>query len=468
MTRLKVHFMAEGGVPEAVIAEKCEVGLRSVERILAEPTPTREEVAAGERGGGKRRGRPSKAKDDVVELIRAALDDEPGMMATEVLRRSRAWGYEGSRSAMSALVKRLRPAPKVEPVVRFEGLPGEYAQFDFGHATIRYTSGRRERVVFFAGRLKYSRLMHVVLVPNEQAETLIRGLIACLVVFGGSPKEWVFDNPKTVRISPFGVEPVVLHSYLRDLVAEYRVIPTLCTPGAGNQKGSVERLVGFVKRSFLFARSFADRQDLEAQLGEWLHEVNHERPCDATGVIPAVALKDEAPWLAERPVRCPPERHPLRETTTVTPMGTVSYGGTAYFATAKRIGAPATLFVRKDEIEIVVANDVERSTHARRDHARTVQRLPHQREDMLAAIHGKRKIATFRRQCLLELGRPAWEFLGILVHRCPEGRWEVPCSDLFDLLMAHGDQAMRGAFARCVACERYTVADVRRALAEAA
>ena len=65
-------------------------------------------------------------------------------------------------------------------------------------------------------------------------------MIGCIAAFGGSTKEWVFDNPKTVRISKRGVEPPVLHRYLRQLVAEYNVIPTLCAPRSGNQKGSVD------------------------------------------------------------------------------------------------------------------------------------------------------------------------------------------------------------------------------------
>ena len=166
------------------------------------------------------------------------------MAATEVLRRSREWGYEGGKTAMSDLVRELRPSRKVEPLVRFEGLPGEYAQFDFGECWVKYANGLREKVIFFAGRLKYSRFVHVELVPNQQSETLVRALIACLEAFGGSPKEWVFDNPKTIRVSRWGVEPIVLHPYLRDLVAEYRVIPTFCAPRSGNQKGSVENLVG--------------------------------------------------------------------------------------------------------------------------------------------------------------------------------------------------------------------------------
>ena len=36
MTRTKIHHLAQGGVLQAEIAVQCGVGLRSVERILAE------------------------------------------------------------------------------------------------------------------------------------------------------------------------------------------------------------------------------------------------------------------------------------------------------------------------------------------------------------------------------------------------------------------------------------------------
>ena len=468
MTRLKIHNMAEGGAQQATIAEKCQVGLRSVERILAEPVPTACEVAANVRKTAARRGRPSKADEELVAWLRKELAAEPTMMATELLRRSRAHGYTGGKSALSELVKRLRPSPKLEPVVRFDGLPGEYAQFDFGEVWVKLDGDRREKVIFFAGRLKYSRFMHVEVVANQNSETVVRSLIECLTAFGGSPKEWVFDNPKTIRLSAWGVEPVVLHRYLRDLVAEYRVIPTFCAPRSGNQKGSVERLVGYSKKSFFLARTFRDRADMLAQLTEWLREVNHERPCDATGVIPEVARQDELRWLAQRPVQATGGAHTLRDTATVTPMGTISWGGTPYFATAQRIGAPATLLIRRDTIELVVGDGGEKCVHVRRDGVGVVQRHPEQRDDMLGAVRGRRKQATFRRQCLIELGKPARDFLGILVHVCPDGRWEQPCAELFDLLQEHGDEAMRAALGRCVTRKRYTAADVVVALREAA
>lgn len=468
MTRLKIHNMAEGNTPQADIADLCGVGLRSVVRILAETVPSREEVIADERAASRPVGRPPKADDAMVERIRLLLEDPANgrIPATEVLRRVTEWGFRGGRSQMTELVKRLRPKPRQEPIVRFEGLPGEYTQFDFGECEVEFAATGKQRVQFFAARLKYSRYMHVVVVPDQTAETLVRSLIGCLVVFGGSTKEWVFDNPRTVRISPIGVTPIVLHRFLRQLVAEYNVIATLCAPRSGNQKGSVERVVGHVKNSFLRVRKFRDLADLEAQLAEWLQEVNHVRPSDATGVIPAVARKDEARWLAERPVQVGADAWAIEDSATVTPMGTISYLGTAYSATARHLGAPATLLVRQRTIEIVVSG--QRSTHVREDHTGEVRRLPDHRLDVLAALHGARKLATFRRQCLLELGQPAWQFMGPLVHRCPQGRWEKPCHELFDLLTQHGDGAIRDAFTRCVARETFTVAAVRAVLREAA
>lgn len=467
MTRLKIHHLREGGLAQSVIAERCGVSLRSVERVSSEARPTPAEVAADKRLTPVRPGRPSKADTGVRDKVLKLLEEEPKILATEVLRRSRAWGYQGSRSAMSALVKELRPAPSREPVVRFEGLPGEYAQFDHGEARVTYADGSVEKVIFFAGRLKYSRFMHVELVPNYQAEPAMRALVACLEAFGGSPKEWVFDNAKILRASPIGVIPIELHRYLRDLVAEYRVIPTFCAPRSGNQKGSVERLVGYAKHSFLFSRRFKDREDLRVQLREWLREVNHTRRCDATGVVPEVARQEELRWLKERPLITSPSALALRETATVTPAGTVSINGTPYFATARFIGAPATVLIRQETIEIAIG-DRERCTHARRDGVGRVQRLASQRTHMLAVIHGRRKQATFRRQCLFETGKEASDFLGGLVHRCPNGNWEGPCSELYDQLVIHGEAAMRAAFAACHLAGRYTVDAVVSALTEAA
>lgn len=47
---------------------------------------------------------------------------------------------------------------------------------------------------FFASRLKYSRWAEVTLVPNEQAETLVRALVDHFAAIGGIPLLAVFDR----------------------------------------------------------------------------------------------------------------------------------------------------------------------------------------------------------------------------------------------------------------------------------
>lgn len=465
MTRLKVHHLCEGGAKQAAIAEKCNISLRAVERILTEEPPTVAEVANNRRVGAGRIGRKPKANDEVVERVRMLLADPRNrrITAIEVLRLSREWGFTGGRSQMSKLVKTLRPEQRQEPIVRFEGLPGEYTQFDFGECEVETVAGVI-RVQFFAARLKFSRFMHVVIVPDQCAETLVRSVIASIAAFGGSTKEWVFDNPKTVRISKRGVEPPVLHRNLRQLVAEYNVIATLCAPRSGNQKGSVERLVGYVKNSFFrVGRTFRDLADIEAQLSEWLHDANHVRPSDATGMIPADAKTEEMSFLSKRRPQFTAADWALTESATVTPMGTVSFAGTSYSASARRLCGMATILVRRDHLEIVLGD--ERSVHRREDHTGDVRRLPKHREDVVAVLHGRRKIATFRRQCLLELGTSASAFLGGLVHECDS--WEHPCNELYGLLTTHGDDALRVAFATCARRRRYTVDAVSAALSEA-
>lgn len=301
MTRQRIHIHHDAGLTHQCIADLTRTSVRSVQRFLQEPMPTpaelQDEVLSRPHGG-----RPAVAAS-WSDRVRALFVERPDPPTTEVLRiASTEWGYTGSRATFFRLVRSLRPAPVPEPMVRFEGLPGEFAQFDFGQAVVTYADGRKEKVHIFVGRLKFSRQVQVMIVPNEQAETLIRCVVACCHAWGGSPLAWVFDNPTTVRLSKTGEVPVRLHPYLQHLAGELRVAVELCAPRSGNQKGSVERGVGWAKNSFLLVRRFLDRADLEAQLAAWLLEINTVRKSDATKQIPATLLAQEANRLAERPV----------------------------------------------------------------------------------------------------------------------------------------------------------------------
>src|SRR5207244_1084367 len=164
---------------------------------IAEERPVMQVDDAAERT--KRQiGRPSRVtnfRQPVVEI----LQEPPDLATLEILRRVRESGYRGGKTALYALVASLRPKP-AKPLVRFEGLPGEFSQHDFGQVEVEFRDGASQRIHFFASRLKYSRFMCVSLVRDEAVESLVRTLAEHLASWGGAPLQCVFDRPKTVAL----------------------------------------------------------------------------------------------------------------------------------------------------------------------------------------------------------------------------------------------------------------------------
>jgi transposase len=114
-------------------------------------------------------------------------------------------------------------------LIRFEGIAGEYAQFDFGQVKVRLVNGTRRTVHFAAYRLKYSRWVHVVLVPTERVEPLVRSLLASFEMSGGVPLRIIFDNPRTV-ILRHEEGRLVWNAVLTLVAIDYGFTVELCTP----------------------------------------------------------------------------------------------------------------------------------------------------------------------------------------------------------------------------------------------
>jgi hypothetical protein len=98
------------------------------------------------------------------------------LRSVELLHRARLAGYTGGKTALYALAQTMRTRV-VTPLVRFEGLAGEFSQHDFGEVVVTYHDGIETKVHFFASRLKYSRWVEVTLVADERVETLVRELV---------------------------------------------------------------------------------------------------------------------------------------------------------------------------------------------------------------------------------------------------------------------------------------------------
>src|SRR5437588_12435025 len=338
LKRHEVEILLKAGHAKTEVARLSGISLRSVNRI-AEEGPVVHVDEASERA--KRQiGRPSRVanlRKRVVWIIQEASD----LPSLEILRRVRETGYQGGKTALYALVASLRPK-SAKPLVRFEGLPGEFSQHDFGQVDVEFLNGARQRIHFFASRLKYSRYVRVSLVQDETVESLVRTLAEHLASWGGRPLLCVFDRPKTIALAwRKNGEVTEWNSVFAYATLEMGVGVELCWPYRAQQKGSVENLVGFVKSSFFKVRRFHDGEDLEQQRRDWEREVNEERPCRATGIIPAVRLAEEAPRL--RALKVQPHELALRIPVYVGPTGTVVHDGHAYSMPPEAISMPATL-----------------------------------------------------------------------------------------------------------------------------
>ena len=166
LKRHEIEVLLKAGHKKTEVARMSGVSLRTVKRIAREETVVHVDDKA-ERNQRKV-GRPSTVQNfrkQVVEIV----EESPDLPSREILRRVREAGYQGGKTGLYDLVASLRPK-STRPLVRFEGLAGEFSQHDFGEVDVQFLNGTRQRIHLFASRLKYSRWVRFSLVQDERVE----------------------------------------------------------------------------------------------------------------------------------------------------------------------------------------------------------------------------------------------------------------------------------------------------------
>lgn len=449
VTRSLVLRARTAGLDPDRIQRLTGVPPRSQRRIVHEETmSTLGKPGFRERPGP---GRPSQLAPALRQQIDTLLAAAPAMKGAELLRRLRSeHAYRAGKDPVYRYLKQHRPpSPPPAPVVRFEGVAGEFAQHDFGELTVPYADGSHEKLTFYAGRLKYSRALHVCLVTGENAEAFIRGMESFARALGGLPLINVIDNTKAAVIRRHtdpttGTERIQYHEQFAAFLKEVGVFAEPTAPYSGNQKGSVESLVKFVKGAFLLARSFRNRADLVAQLGDWLQYTNEERPCDATGVIPAVRLTAERPHL--RPLPFGEAGFGLAYATQVGRDARVRWRGSAYSTPAGWIGQPVVVRVHPEQV--VLHSLTQQVVHPRFPANGRYSLLPEHREALFVKPRGE---IMAKRQILMDLSPVAERFFTELVHRRPQTWRGHDLPVVWTLFEQHGAVRLTAAFAHCLA-----------------
>ena len=124
------------------VAKHTGVSVSTVKRVAGEAAVGNFDDAAERKGRGI--GRPSKVEQwrGVVEqLVKERDSDGRPLQSKEILRRLRAKGLKCGKSAVYAFVAGLRDDVNDDFITRFEGLPGEFCQHDFGQVRVRFADG---------------------------------------------------------------------------------------------------------------------------------------------------------------------------------------------------------------------------------------------------------------------------------------------------------------------------------------
>src|SRR4051794_34412744 len=177
MERSTIHLLHKRGKSQREIARELGYSRATIARVLNEPTDRRPAPRQRRR-----------STDPYRERIGVWLGQ--GLTAVRMLELVRADAeqpFRGCASVWRAAVRRERQARAhgqavAEVPVRFEGLPGEYLQVDWGEVRrFPFTRQAPATRYFLACRLKYSRWTWVRFTADMRQETLFRSLVDCCV-----------------------------------------------------------------------------------------------------------------------------------------------------------------------------------------------------------------------------------------------------------------------------------------------
>jgi transposase len=176
----KIVALFHGGASVRRIALSLGVSRRAVHRALGQVEQAR---------GGLPERTPRAARASKLDAYEPAIADllarYPDISVRRIHEELRPLGYTGGYTVLSERVARLRPAPIITPVRRFETAPGHQAQMDYSTYDLNFSDEGRRRVYAFSYVLGYSRRQYLHFVEAQDFATTVREHIRAFEHLGG-------------------------------------------------------------------------------------------------------------------------------------------------------------------------------------------------------------------------------------------------------------------------------------------
>jgi transposase len=235
---------------------------------------------------------PRSSKLDAYrELIREFLQQDPEVKAPVVRQRLLERGFTGGITIVRECLYKLRGTSKARtPFVRFESMPGEQFQIDWGHfGSLMYGTSRR-KLYALAVCEAFSRMLYVEFTHCQKQDTLHQCLLNAFSFFEGTPETIVVDNMLTAVIERQG-RVIRFNDRFLDFLKVFPITPIACNPGSPHEKGKIESGIKYLRTNFFPLRSFMDLADVNGQVKAWLAGVANVRVHSTTGQRPLDRFK---------------------------------------------------------------------------------------------------------------------------------------------------------------------------------
>jgi transposase len=332
----EANSLHKDGLSNSAIARKLSLDRRTVARLLTldqAPTYRRDQ-----------KHKPVATLDPFKPFVRQRVDD--GLTNTvKLLREVQDRGYTGGITMLREFVAPLRPSRQPDATVRFETLPGEQAQVDWGYMLGTDPDHNVHRFLCFAMVLGYSRAFYAEFFARMDLASLLRGLIHAFDYFGGVTRTILFDNMKQVILERDEVhQRYHYNARFRDFSDYYSFRPRLCQPYRPQTKGKIESGVGYVKGNFWCGEVFYGLTLANQGLRIWLDTVANVRNHGTTHIPPIERL----PLERLQPLPMMPYEVARMESRLVSKDCFICFDGNRYSVPAEYVGRIMTVKDRAD------------------------------------------------------------------------------------------------------------------------
>ncbi len=245
--------------------------------------------------------RRSSMIDEYTAFIHDTFEQYPKLPASVLYRMVRARGYPGGEDHFRHQVTQFRPRRAAEAYLELRTLPGEQAQVDWGSFGTWAVEGGDRRLSAFVMVLSYSRMLYVRFFFDQRMGSFLEGHVRAFAFFGGVAKTALYDNLKSAVLERRG-DAIRFHPSMLELAAHYRFQPRPVAVARGNEKGRVERAIGYLRTSFFHGLSFSGIDDLNKQAERFCVEIAGARGWpEHRRIKVAEAFEKEKPFLVELP-----------------------------------------------------------------------------------------------------------------------------------------------------------------------